>query len=942
MKKYFLFLFAFLAVAALHAQEQNFNAEADVPLMPNAIYGKLDNGLTYYILENEMPENRAEFYLVVNAGAILEDESQNGLAHFCEHMCFNGTENFEKHDIIQYLQSIGMKFGPEINAFTSHDNTTYMLQKVPLEDPANVDTALMILYDWANNVSFEGEEIDKERGVIHEEWRTGRSAMFRLMNKSQKVLFKGSKYATHDVIGDIEIIDNAPYEEFRRYYRDWYRPDLQAIIAVGDFDGAAMEAQIKDVFGKAPKRENPRFREEFPVPDHQETYVTINTDPEAQYNFIQIYWKHDPPTKKDMGYLRSGMVEQIYAGMLNARLQELTIKEDPPFMFGVSMYSSMTRTKDAYMAFAVSSNEKIKKALEALLVENERVKLHGFTATELERAKDDYLSQLESRYKEKDKQESSEYVWEFSSHFLEGEPAPGIEYLYEYAQMAVPGISLEELNNLAKTWISDENRVIAIAGPESSREFMPTTEEVLATVAAISDKDIPAYVDKVSDAPLVADIPAPGEIEKKKKDKKLETETWQLSNGIEIVFKPTDFKDDEILMSAYSFGGTSVYGLDDLMSAQNCTDVVARSGLAGFDETELQKKLAGKVVNVYPYVGGVSEGFNGSCTPEDFETMMKLVYLYFTQPRKDETAFNAYMDFMEGILSNKQNDPASAFQDTILVTMANYNPRVRPMTTELLDEISFKKLHYIYNERFGDPGSFTFFFVGNIEPAEVENLILTYLGGLPVVKRNESWKDNGVRPPAGNIQKKVIRDMEIPKGTVSINFVNVYDNDNAMERMELATLCDILSVRYTESIREEQGGTYGVRVYDRQYKYPWEHYEVRISFDCAPENVDKLKAIVYEEINKLKAEGPLQKDLKGVKENLLKTRTENLERNRFWLNTLSNMYYFERDPGGIFKYDDMVKSMSVESLKDAANKLLDLDHIEIVMVPAEDEAEVEN
>lgn len=935
MKRYFLVLLAFLAFSAMHAQEQKFHADADIPLMPDVIYGKLDNGLTYYILENGMPENRAEFYLVVNAGAILEDESQNGLAHFCEHMCFNGTENFAKHDIIHYLQSIGMKFGPEINAFTSHDNTTYMLQKVPLEDPANVDTALMILYDWANNVSFEGEEIDKERGVIHEEWRTGRSAMFRLMNKSQKVLFKDSKYATHDVIGDIDIVDNAPYEELRRYYHDWYRPDLQAIVAVGDFDGAAMEAHIKEVFGKAPKRDNPRVREEFPIPDHQETYVTINTDPEAQYNFIQVYWKHDPPKEKNMEYLRNLMIQQIYSSMLNARLNELTLQDDPPFIIGVSMYTDMTRTKDAYVAFGVSSNEKIKNALEALLVENERVKIHGFTETELERAKDDFLSKLETDYKDRDKQESSTYVWDLSDHFLEGEPAPGIEFMYDYAQQAIPEISLDELNALAKKWITDENRVIAIAGPDASKEFMPTTEEVFAILEAVSNMEIEAYVDKVSDAPLVADIPAPGKIEKKKKDKKLGTETWYLSNGIRIVFKPTDFKDDEILMKAHSPGGSSLYDVDDLMSAQFCIEVITRAGLGSFDEIELQKKLAGKVVNVYPYLGDITEGFRGTCTPEDFETMMKLVYLYYTQPRKDETAFNSLMALMEGVFANKENDPTSAMQDTIMVTMANYNPRVRPLTTELLEEISQTKAHYIYEERFGDPGSFTFFFVGNIEPAEVEDVILTYLGGLPLVKRTESWKDNGVRPPGGTIEKKFARKMEIPKGTVSINFVNVYDYDNPMERIELATLCDILSVRYTESIREEESGTYGVRVSESDYKYPWEHFEVRIKFDCAPENVDKLKAIVYKEIDQLKAEGPKKKDLDGVKENLLKTRTEDLERNRFWLDKLTSIDFYERDPDELFKYPERVKSMTVESLKDAANRLLDINHIEIVMVPAE-------
>jgi zinc protease len=942
MKKLMLLLSALFFGMMLFAQDFTYEASEEIPLNPDVIYGKMDNGMTYYIQANARPEARAEFYLIVNAGAILEDESQNGLAHFCEHMCFNGTENFEKHEILNFLQSIGMKFGPEINAFTSHDNTTYMLQKVPLEDPANVDTALMVLYDWANKVSFEDEEIDYERGVLHEEWRTGRGAMFRLMNKAQKSIFKDSKYADHDVIGDIEIIDNAPYEEFRRYYYDWYRPDLQAVIAVGDFDVEEMKKQIIEVFSDIPARDDPRPREEFPIPDHEETYVSINTDPEAQYNLIQLLWKHDPPEEKGQEYYRDMLVQNLYASMLNARLSELTLKEDPPFIFGISMYQSLVRTKDAYIAFGVSANEKIKDAIKALLVENERVRRHGFAETELERAKADYLSQIETQYKEKDKQESSNIVWEYSSHFLDGEPAPGIDYTYKFTNEVMPGISIDELNSLANKWIRDENRVVVIGAPETSAEYLPTTEEILNLVAAVEIMDIEPYVDKVSDAPLVAEIPEPGSIEKKSKNKKLGTETWELSNGIKVVFKPTDFNEDAIEMSAFSFGGTSLYDVDELMSADFCVDVITRSGLGSFDEIELQKKLAGKVVSVWPYVGGVSEGFNGNCTPADFETMMQLVYLYFTQPRKDEAAFNSMMEFMEGILANKENDPGSALQDTIMVTMANYHPRVRPMTTALLEEAQLNKIHYIYRERFGDPGSFTFFFVGNVDPVEVEGIVLTYLGGLPLVKRNETWKDNGIRPPGGVVEKTVLRDMEVPKGTVTISFANAYDYDDPTARLELAVLCDILDIRYTESIREEQGGTYGVAVWDSQNHYPWENYSVSIRFDCDPENVDKLKAIVYKEIDKLKAEGPTRKDLNNVKENLLKSRAENLEKNSFWLGVLNNIEYHDADPKGVFKYEDMVNSLNIDDLKDAANSFFDVNHIEVIMVPSDMSENVKN
>ncbi|NQT78723.1 MAG: insulinase family protein [Bacteroidetes bacterium] len=942
MKKYFLLLLASLALVSIQAQEFVYEPGAAVPLDAKVIYGTLDNGLTYYIRENNMPENRAEFYMILDAGAILEDDSQNGLAHFCEHMCFNGTEHFEKHEIINYLQSIGMKFGPEINAFTSHDVTTYMLQKVPTEDPTNIDTALLILFDWAYNVSFEDEEIDKERGVIHEEWRTRRGAQFRMMTKTDKVLYHGSKYAERDVIGDIDIIDNCAYEELKRFYNDWYRPDLQAVIAVGDFDADEMETHIRDLFSKEPVPVNPKEREIFEVPDHQETLVAIETDPEAQYNLIQLYWKHDPDPSRDMEYYRHGVLEELYSIMLNSRLQELIQQDDPPFMFAISMYNNIVRSKDAYLAFAVASNDKVNTALEAMLVENERVKLHGFTGTELERAKADFLRQVEAEYNERDKQESSTYVWEYYSHFLNNESVPGIEFDYEFVQAVMPEISLEELNSLAVNWITEENRVVVITGPESEDGLMPSEEKILATVTAVGSMEIGPYIDRVSDAPLLAEIPEPGTIKKKSKNKKMGTVSWELSNGVKVVFKQTDFKDEEILMSAYSYGGTSLYDIPDLMSAENCVNVVGRSGLAGFDEIELQKKLAGMIVTVYPYVWGTSEGFQGNCAPADFETMLKLVYLYFTMPRQDETAFNAFLSMMEGILDNRANNPAMALRDTLQVTMANYHPRVRPLTSELLPEIDFKKLHYIYNERFGDPGSFTFYFVGNIDPEEARPMILTYLGGLPLVKRNETWKDNGVRPPDATIEKTIIRDMEVPKGTVNINFVGVYDYDDPMARMELSALCDILDIRYTETIREEQGGTYGVRVSPSQVHYPWEHYTVRINFDCDPENVDKLKAIVFEEIEKMKAEGPQMKDLKGVKENLLKSRTERLKQNRFWLQTLMSQDFNHADSKYFFNYEDMVNSMSIESLKDAANKFFSVDYIEVIMLPSDKTENVRN
>ena len=915
------------------AQDGPYDLSNDVPLDPEVKYGKLDNGLTYYIRHNALPENRAEFYLVVNAGAVQEDPDQNGLAHFCEHMAFNGTEHFEKHDIINYLQSIGMKFGPEINAFTSHDVTNYMLQKVPTDVPENIDTSLMILYDWAYNVSYLDEEIDNERGVLHEEWRTRRGAMFRMQTKTNKILFQDSKYATHDVIGDIDIIDNGPYEAFKRFYNDWYRPDLQAVIAVGDFDVALIENKIKDLFGQEPARKDPRLREEYLIPDHEETRVAIETDPEAQYLMIQIHYKQDPALEKNMGYYRESVVHQLYNTMLNQRLSELLQEENPPFIYGFSGYSSLVRTKDSYFSFAIAKNDGVKATINALLTESERVKRYGFTATELERTKTDLLSQLEKQYNERDKQKSDAYVWKYYSHYLDAEPVPGIEFDYAFMQGIVPDISLDEINDLAPRWIRDDNRVVVITAPDREDVIIPSAEEIVLMVESIGDKEIEPYIDKVSDQPLLADIPGPGEIVSREKNEALGTEEWTFSNGVRVVLKPTDFKEDEILMGAYSFGGSSLYDIEDLMSANLSSTVVSESGIANFDKIELDKMLSGKILYIYPYVSGLDEGFNGSSSVKDFETLLQLIYLYYTAPPVNEKAYTAYLSRVKGFIENRANDPASAFQDTISVTMADYHPRVRPLTVEVLDEADFNRMNFIFKERFGDPSGFNFYFVGNIDLEVMEPLLATYLGGLPKVKRNETWKDNGVHSPKGEIEKVLLRDMEVPKGTVFFTYTGEFDYDNFQDRIDLTALCAILDLRYTESIREEQGGTYGVSVRPIQSHYPAERYQVRVQFDCDPENADKLKGIAYEEIEKIKAEGPLLKDLNNVKENKLKTRTEQLKENSFWLSTIRSMDYDDRSEDELSNYEEMVNSMSIESLKEAANKFFGDNVVEVLLLP---------
>jgi zinc protease len=918
---------------SLFAQEVTYAPKASVPLDPAVIYGRLDNGMTYYIRENKEPKERAELYLAVNVGALSEDEDQNGLAHFCEHMAFNGTKNFAKKDILNYLQSIGMKFGPEINAFTSSDETNYMLQKVPTTDPKVIDTALLILYDWAHNISFENDEIDAERGVIHEEWRQGRSAMFRMMKEANKTVFRDSKYAVHDVIGDINQIDTFHYDVVKRFYADWYRPDMEAVIAVGDFDAKQMEKQIKDLFSKIPKKENERSREFFPVPDHQETLITVQTDKEAQYPIVEIFYKKDPVQNRDMEYFRENYKQQLFNSMLNARMQELITSENPPFVYAYAFYTNLVRTKDGFMSIAVGNNNELDKALHALLIENKRVLMYGFTTTEFERAKNDLKRGVEKQFAEKDKMENDSYVWQYFSNFLKKEPAPGIDFEYAFVNNVLPGITLDEVNAQAKQWITNNNRVIAIMAPESTDIKIPHEQEIRDIIAAVDLETVTAYVDKVTDLPLIATEPVPAKIEKKGKNKPLGTTEWTFENGVKVVMKPTDFKDDEIQMTAFSYGGASLYEIKDLISADFTTALIEESGIGDFDKTALEKKLSGKIVNVNPYISGDAEGFDGSCSVQDFETMLQLVYMYFTVPRTDDVAFNALMKRLKAVLDNRSLEPESALMDTVEVLMANHNPRVRPYTSALLAEANLKKMRSIFKSRFGDPGSFTFYFVGNIDVEKARPLIEKYLGGLPKVGRTETWKDNGVRPPVGKVAKEIDREMKVPKGTVYITYSGTFDYDDVRSRLNLSALCDILDVRYVETIREEQSGTYGAAVRESMDKYPYENYSVLIYFDCDPKNTGKLKDIVYQEIEKLKTEGPTEKDLHGVIENKIKVHQENLRQNNYWINLIKNKDYYQSDLTEYSKFDDYINSMTRESLKAAAQQFFGGNIVEAVLLP---------
>lgn len=914
---------------------QPLDASKKVPLDSKVRYGVLDNGMTYYIRANELPKDRADFYIVFNVGAILEDDDQDGLAHLTEHMAFNGTKNFPKKGVLDFLERNGVAFGHNVNAFTGTDVTAYNLNDVPVTDESVVDTSLLILHDWSNYVAFEDEEIDAERKVVHEEWRTRRNANFRMMKELMPTIYKGSKYAKRDVIGSLDVVDNCSYETLRSFYRDWYRPDLEALIIVGDFDADKMEEKVKAMFSKVPKAVNPKERQTFGIPDNKEPLVGIVTDPEAQRNMIRVYYKHDnvKPEDKGVGYMRDLLVRRLYNDMINNRLNELVQKENPPFIAGYSIYSGMQRSKDAFMLIAIANDNEIPRALTVVLQENERVHQHGFTQSEFERTKKDMLRGYEKAFKEKDKQKNNNYVWEYFSHYLTNEPSPGIEYEYDFAQKTLPGISLEEINSLPSKWITDENIVVSISGVEKEGVALPAEAEVLLILENTKNTELEAYVDAVLDKPLVADVPKGSKIISTETNDELGTKTWILENGAVVTLKETDFKEDEILFEAYSFGGSSLLELENVPSADMTTTLVSQGGVGEFDNISLQKMMAGKVLRLNPYLTDITEGFNGSASPDDLETLMQLLYLYFEQPRFDEEAGSAYMSRIIAWLKNTSTDPRTISRDSISFLMADRNPRKSPMNVDKLNKVEFEEVKVIFNDRFRDGSDFRFYFVGNIDEAKLKPLVETYIGGITSEQRKETWKDNNVRPPKDDAENGFSIPMEIPKATVFVNYNDEFQY-NAENLVYLKAIKYILSLRYTETIREEEGGTYGVGVWTSTSKHPFEGYKLNMKFDCDPDRAEELMAIVYEEVEKLQEDGPTEVDVKKTIEYFLKTREEDLKENRFWLNALVSIDKNNLNTISESNYEDIVKDMTPKKIRKFSKMIFgDSKNVEVVMMP---------
>lgn len=917
---------AFLLFPALALAQGATPATAAAPSLTTTLpvdakvkIGKLPNGITYYIRQNPKPEKRAELRLVVNAGSILETPTQLGEAHVVEHTAFNGTTHFAKNELIKYLESIGVRFGADLNAYTSFDETVYILP-IPTDTARLVEQAFTILEDWAHGQTFDSTEVMNERGVVREEWRGGRGADERMLQQWLPVAFKGSRYAERLPIGTEQSIMAVTPSKIRAFYRAWYRPDLMSVVAVGDFNPAEIEAQIRKHFSGIPASVNPQQRTLYDVPGNKAPLVAIASDKEATSSSVNLIFKRPAKAMKTVGDYRQYLLQRLYLQMLNSRFSEIVQKPDAPFLgAGASSGSFFARTTEAFTLAANVKDGGIESGLEALLTEAKRVDQFGFLQSELDRARDNLLRGYERAYAERDKTPSGSFVEEYIGNYLEGEAIPGIEYEYKLAQAQVPAITLADVNKLASSWVTDENRVIIAEVPIKAGVAIPTESGLLAVFDRAAKAPVVAWTESLSGDALIDKAPAGGKIVSSTPIASIGATEWKLSNGARVIVKPTDFKDDEILFGAYSRGGTSLASDADVMSASFADNIIGLSGIGKFNRIDLAKKLAGKAVGVGSSIGETTEGFNGNSAPKDLETLFQLVYLHFTSPRLDTTAFSAFKAQVAPFIANRGAAPDQVFQDTVQVTMAQHSVRARPITPATFAEINPDKAFAFYKDRFADASDFTFVFVGNADTTTLKPQVEKYLASLPSISRKETWRDPGVVAPKGVVQREVRKGTE-PKANTLFMFTGpcVYKPEN---RFAMRALNTLVQMRLNETLREKLGGTYSPNVGGGCSSAPRQEYAVQIQFGSSPENVEPLTKATFALLDSLKATPPSQADVDKVKEQILRSRELETRQNSYWLGNILARDEAGEDLGGLTsKYDEMVKALTPAMLQAAAKQ----------------------
>ena len=892
-----------------------------VPLDPAVKTGKLENGLTYYIRHNEWPEKRCDFYIAQRVGSMQEEDDQRGLAHFLEHMCFNGTTHFPGDALKQYLERIGVKFGENLNAYTSFDETVYNINNVNVETAGAIDSCLLILHDWSHDLLLEDKEIDKERGVIEEEWRMRRSAQMRLIEKALPVVCKDSKYAERMPIGTMEVVKNFPYETLRSYYRKWYRPDLQALVIVGDVEPDAVEKKLQEMFADiAAPASDAAVREEFPVPDNKEPLVFVGTDKEFPGMEALVMFKSDPLPREmrgTMAYIGIDFIKDAVIGMLNERLNEITRQADAPFSSAGLDYSEylVAKTKDAFILDVSMKEGRYTEGIKAAYRELLRAVRNGFTESEYQRFKDEYLSQIDAAYEARDKRTNTSFVNAYVRHFIDNEPAPGIEWIHQTMQMIVPAVPLEAINAVLAD-LSQENRAILIMMPEKEGLTPPTEQEILSAMAEVDAEEIAAFTEEVSTDPLVPELKSKVKV-KKITDDIYGSKLITLSNGMKIHVKQTDYSPGKIIFRATSWGGNSLYSNDEYINTSNI-GLVHQGGLGNFSAVELNKKLAGKQASVSSSVNVRSEGISANCVKKDFETMLQLVYLNFTSPRRDDEAFTSALERTRNALKNQELNPQITLQDSIVSVVYNNNVRAKRLKEADLDHINYDRLLEVYRERFANAKDFEFYLVGDVNADSVAPLLAKYLGALPVKGKKEKYKVIDQRMTKGERECYFTKEQDTP------NSLNVFLYHTPMkETLRNDILVDMLqqamTMLYTETVREDNGGAYGVPVNANLTDYPEEIAMAQIVLPTAPEKREAMTVIIKDGIKQMMEKGPSEENLAKIKEYMLRSHQEDLKKNGYWMNSLVSKTRYNQE--FVEGYEDCVQGVTVEDIRQVAQQI---------------------
>ena len=922
-------------------------AAPDAPLAfdPSVVRGVLSNGLSYYIRHNEEPRDRAHIALVVKTGSIHEEEDQRGLAHFVEHMAFNGTERFAKQEIVDYLESIGSSFGNHLNARTGFDDTLYFLE-IPTDDPEITEAAFQILSDWAYAVSFDPEEVELERDVVLEEWRQSQGFYSRIEENLLALLFGSSLYAQRSPIGLPEVIETAPVEQLRNYYERWYRPDLMAVVAVGHFDTQAIEAKIKQHFAPPPEGEagqeravlgTATDRPSFEVPGHDAPWIEVFTDSESPGTQFILIRKLAPEMGQDVEAFRRFVVERLAFMMLNARLFERAQVENPPYLGAQALRSSYVEPLDIAQFAAWVDTDGVERGLQAVLEELQRIRLYGFTEGELGREKSNLLRSAESVYKQRDQTPSQGFANEYVGHFLTGTPAPGIEAEWELYQEVLPQVSLADFGDVTESWTMSEDTALLVVRPSETDAASDDglTAATLAQLETANTLDVEPYADDLGDVPLLEEIPASGSITSEELIEPIDAQRWTLSNGITVIAKQTDFRDDEVEFTAFSPGGRSLVSDEDHVSALYSAGLVAGSGVGPHDNVTLGKLLAGKRVAVAPFIGELFEGLSGSASPEDLETLFQLITLYATEPRLDPVYFSTYEARLYSIAEINAAQPDSVLFDTVNRVLAQDHLRQRPLTVKLLEELSMERAEAVYADRFADLGDATFVFVGAFDWEALRSLTETYLASLPSGGRAEEWADHGIDPPVGLIDQIVRSGIE-PRSNTVVVFAGDMDWSR-QEALTLAVVGDVLQIRLRERVREELGGTYSIGVNGGSSSVPDAEYLVSIIFGSDPARTEELFGEVLDEVEWLQAGGE-QEYLDKVKEQLRTLREEDLRENGFWLNQIRAAAQRGEPFAEIVSFDERLDALTLEQVAAAAQLYLTGDrYVRVVLFPEAEE-----